>query len=191
MVLSTSCPCCWKQKDLPACVCCWFFPSLQWMPAIFSFWWTGRATFQNDVYCSFNSSIYFSPKPVLCSWLIGLPPHLAPTWNVARGWVCGVDNVFVAICSDLPRQCRVARKPLMRCWRILGLYGLENSTNQCTLLTVYLFRTFLFSKPSNVHFFIQHLGLVLHILIFLLAGGPGWSHSTQVCVAYTLLRHKT
>lgn len=41
--------------------------------------------------------------------------------------------------------------------RILGFYGLENSTNQSTLLTVYLFRTFLFSKPSNVHLF--HLAL--------------------------------
>lgn len=37
--------------------------------------------------------------------------------------------------------------------RILGFYELENSTNQSTLLTVYLFRTFLFSKPSNVHLF--------------------------------------
>lgn len=41
----------------------------------------------------------------------------------------------------------------MKCRWILGFYGLENSTNQSTLLTVYLFRTFLFSKPSNVHLF--------------------------------------
>ena len=37
--------------------------------------------------------------------------------------------------------------------QILGFYGLENSTNQSALLTVYLFRAFLFSKPSNVHLF--------------------------------------
>lgn len=47
----------------------------------------------------------------------------------------------------------MAWKLLMKRRRILGFYGLENSTNQSTLLTVYLFRTFLFSKPSNVHLF--------------------------------------
>lgn len=41
----------------------------------------------------------------------------------------------------------------MKRWQILGFYGLENSTNQSALLTVYLFRTFLLSKPSNVHLF--------------------------------------
>lgn len=44
-------------------------------------------------------------------------------------------------------------EPLMKRRRILGFYGLENSTNQSALLTVYLFRTFLLSKPSNVHLF--------------------------------------
>lgn len=44
-------------------------------------------------------------------------------------------------------------QPLMKRRRILGFYGLENSTNQSALLTVYLFRTFLLSKPSNVHLF--------------------------------------
>lgn len=59
-------------------------------------------------------------------------------------------------CSNLfkPQQaCRVAWKLLMKRWWILRFYGLENSTNQSALLTVYLFRTFLFSKPSNVHLF--------------------------------------
>ena len=42
---------------------------------------------------------------------------------------------------------------MKRRW-ILGFYGLENSTNQSAVLTVYLFRTFLFSKPSNVHLFL-------------------------------------
>lgn len=42
----------------------------------------------------------------------------------------------------------------MKRWWILGVYGLENSTNQSVMLTVYLFRTFLFSKPSNVHLFL-------------------------------------
>lgn len=37
--------------------------------------------------------------------------------------------------------------------QILGFYGLENGTNQSALLTVDLFRTFLFSKPSNAHLF--------------------------------------
>lgn len=41
----------------------------------------------------------------------------------------------------------------MKRWQILGFYGLENSTNQSALLTVYLFRTFLLSKHSNVHLF--------------------------------------
>lgn len=47
----------------------------------------------------------------------------------------------------------MAWKLLMKRRQILGFYGLENSTNQSALLTVYLFRTFLFSKPSNVHLF--------------------------------------
>lgn len=48
---------------------------------------------------------------------------------------------------------RVAWKLLMTRRQILGFYGLENGTNQSALLTVDLFRTFLFSKPSNVHLF--------------------------------------
>lgn len=53
-----------------------------------------------------------------------------------------------------PQQARrVAQKLLMKRRWILGFYGLENSTNQSTLLTVYLFRAFLFSKPSNAHLF--------------------------------------
>lgn len=48
---------------------------------------------------------------------------------------------------------RVAWKLLMTRRQILGFYGLENGTNQSALLTVDLFRTFLFSKPSKVHLF--------------------------------------
>lgn len=62
----------------------------------------------------------------------------------------------VRFCSNpfKPQQpCRVARKFLMKRQQILGFYGLENSTNQSALLTVYLFRAFLFSKPSNAHLF--------------------------------------
>lgn len=64
----------------------------------------------------------------------------------------------------------MAWKLLMKRCRILGFYGLENSTNQSTLLTVYLFRTFLFPKPSNVHlfhpafwfFFFLHIDFPVH-----------------------------
>lgn len=59
-------------------------------------------------------------------------------------------------CSNpfkLQLACRVAWKLLMKRQQILGFYGLENSTNQSALLTVYLFRAFLFSKPSNAHLF--------------------------------------
>jgi hypothetical protein len=70
-----------------------------------------------------------------------------------RDWFCGSENIF---CSNLfkPQQARrVARKLLMKRRWILGFYGLENSTNQSTLLTVYLFGAFLFSKPGNAHLF--------------------------------------
>lgn len=47
---------------------------------------------------------------------------------------------------------------------ILGVYGPENSTNQNAMLPVYLFRTFLFSKPSHVHLFLPAFGFgSLHI----------------------------
>lgn len=74
-------------------------------------------------------------------------------------------------CLQQSVQAQRAWKLLMgKCRWILGFYGLENSTNQSTLLTVYLFRTFLFSKPSNVHLFHPAFGLVLYILIFPFTG---------------------
>lgn len=67
----------------------------------------------------------------------------------------------------------------MKRWQILGFYGLENSTNQSVLLTVYLFRTFLLSKPSNVHLFHPafrfgslHIDFPVHWLT-----GMKWEHS--------------
>lgn len=72
-----------------------------------------------------------------------------------------------------PRQpCRLAWKFLMKRQQILGLYGLENSTNQSALLTVYLFGAFLFSKPSNAHLF--SCGILVRLFTY-------WFSRSVVC----------